>query len=411
MAASATVPSGRRLTSATTFAGPLAPGGKPGDAPWRSSGMPASRVMSGSFSANVIGTVSRTGTGLPSTLVTSYSHWRAAVSAASSKGGTLRSTSAMSTLPVASITSSRMTMPRWPAACASSGKTGETKCVRLGAGTSRPATFTSGGTAIWGAPGTGVGAETGGAAGSWNATACAAAAVIDAAIKVAVACLIPLSGLALDLAAALRPGGGDDLVLQVARYLVVVGHLHVVGAAGARHRGQLGVVAEHLRQRHLGLDDLHAAALLHALRAPAPAGEVAHHRARVFLGHADLDLHDWLQERGPALRDRVLVGERAGDLERHLRGVDVVVLAVVELHLEVDHRVAGDEALHPRLLNALLDRGDEVLRDGAPEDVVHEREVAAAGEGLHADLAITELAVSARLLLVPPMPLRRALDR
>jgi hypothetical protein len=128
---------------------------RPSPAPWPRAGSPAtrpgaarvcpaSRVMSGSFNANVIGTVSRTGTGLPSTLVTSYSHWRAAVSAASSKGGTLRSTSAVSTLPVASMTSSRMTMPRWPAACASSGNTGETKRVRLGAGTSRPATFTSG---------------------------------------------------------------------------------------------------------------------------------------------------------------------------------------------------------------------------------------------------------------------------
>ena len=99
MAASATVPSGSRVTSATTVAVPLAPAGKPGGAPCRSSGMPASRVISGSFKAKVMGTVRRTATGLPATFVTSYSHWRAASKAASSKGGTLRSTSAEATLP------------------------------------------------------------------------------------------------------------------------------------------------------------------------------------------------------------------------------------------------------------------------------------------------------------------------
>ena len=46
-------------------------GGKGGVIPWRSSGIPAWRVISGSFIANVMGTVRRTLTGLPSTLVNS----------------------------------------------------------------------------------------------------------------------------------------------------------------------------------------------------------------------------------------------------------------------------------------------------------------------------------------------------
>ncbi len=69
--ASATRPSGSRLTSATTVAGPLASWGKDGAMPCRSSGIPSCLVISGSFMANVMGTVRRTLTGLPFTFVTS----------------------------------------------------------------------------------------------------------------------------------------------------------------------------------------------------------------------------------------------------------------------------------------------------------------------------------------------------
>src|SRR5687768_14516434 len=47
----------------------------------------------------------------------------------------------------------------------------------------------------------------------------------------------------------------DDLRLQVRRHLVVVRELHVVPAAAAGHRRQLLLVTEHLRHRHLRLDD------------------------------------------------------------------------------------------------------------------------------------------------------------
>src|SRR5437870_3448472 len=59
------------------------------------------------------------------------------------------------------------------------------------------------------------------------------------------------------------PTGRDDLVGLVLRYLEVMAGLHGVAGAALGHRAQLGGVAEHLRQRHLGLDDLgHAAVAL-----------------------------------------------------------------------------------------------------------------------------------------------------
>ena len=120
--ASATCPSGSSVTSAVTVAvsGP-APAGNAGTTPWRSSGMPSSRDISGRRILNSMGTVRITLTGLPSTFVISYSHSRAAVSAASSKGGTLRVTRADTTLPSGPTTSSRITMPRMPRAWASGG--------------------------------------------------------------------------------------------------------------------------------------------------------------------------------------------------------------------------------------------------------------------------------------------------
>src|SRR5438874_6725681 len=107
------------------------------------------------------------------------------------------------------MSSSRITMPRWPRACASGGKTGETKRVRLGGGTSRPATFTSGAA---------------GGGGACAAVARARRTAAEATARTVAACLISgrTSCLFLHLARANGPGGGDDLLLQVDGHLVVV---------------------------------------------------------------------------------------------------------------------------------------------------------------------------------------------
>src|SRR4029078_1770867 len=63
---------------------------------------------------------------------------------------------------------------------------------------------------------------------------------------------------------------------------------------------------------------------------------------------------------------------RAGDLERPLARVDVVVGALDELALDVDARVAGEHARAERLLDALVDRLDVLLRDLPADDLVLE---------------------------------------
>ena len=73
--------------------------------------------------------------------------------------------------------------------------------------------------------------------------------------------------------------------------------------------------------------------------------------------------------------------------------------AVEEPHAHALDRVAGDGALLHRLEHALLDRGDEAVRDHAALDRVDELELAA-GQRLDLDVAVAELAAAAGLLLV-----------
>ena len=88
-----------------------------------------------------------------------------------------------------------------------------------------------------------------------------------------------------------------------------------------------------------------------------------------------------------APRGRPCAARRSGTRRRR---VDVVVLAVEEADLHVDHLVAGEEALLHRLDDALLDRRDE-LRAGwrrrpHRRDEAH---AAAAGIGSHVDVRRT----------------------
>src|SRR5579872_2652255 len=124
---------------------------------------------------------------------------------------------------------------------------------------------------------------------------------------------------------AARPRFLHQLLRDVVRDLFIVRKLHRVRRAPLRIRPQRGRVPEHLRERHLGLHDPQCAPLLHR-HDPAAAGvEVADHVAHVLVGRHRLDLHHGLQQhRRCRLRGR-LERHRPGNLERHLRGVHVVV--------------------------------------------------------------------------------------
>ena len=86
-----------------------------------------------------------------------------------------------------------------------------------------------------------------------------------------------------------------------------------------------------------------------------------------------------------------------------------MIAAVIASDANVDHRVAGDDALAHGLLDSLVDRGDETLGNATADDLVNEL-VAPARVGLETQPAITVLAGTASLLLVATLGARGAAD-
>jgi len=79
-----------------------------------------------------------------------------------------------------------------------------------------------------------------------------------------------------------------------------------------------------------------------------------------------------------------------------------MVGALVDGTPDVNHRIAGEDALAQDLLDALVDGRDETTRDVTTHDLVHEL-IAVAGIGLDAKPAVAVLTGTARLLLVAPL--------
>src|SRR6185437_9510363 len=195
----------------------------------------------------------------------------------------------------------------------------------------------------------------------------------------------------------------DDLFRHVLGNFGVGVELHAVARPALGATAQVAHVAEHLRQRHLGPDDAGARDVVHRLDDATAAVDVADHVAHVLLGRAHLDGHDRLEQRRVGLASGLLEGHRTGDLERQLRGVDVVERAVLQGDDDVDERVAGEDAELHRLLATGVDRGDVLARDAPTGDLVDELVAAlavAAVAGLEVDDDARELAGTAGLLLV-----------
>src|SRR5262245_43651577 len=203
----------------------------------------------------------------------------------------------------------------------------------------------------------------------------------------------------------------DDLISEEGGNLFVVRELHRVAAAAAGHRAQARFVGQHLGHRHHRTHRGRLARRLHAHDAAAAGVEVADDVAGVVGGRGDLDVHDGLQQDRSGVHEHLLQTHRGGDLERHVGRVHVVVGAVVEGDLHVHHGVAREDPLLHAIAHALLDRGDEVARDGPAEDVVDELEATAARHGLDADPGVPVLAAAAGLLLVFALALGTPLHR
>src|SRR6185369_7173580 len=194
---------------------------------------------------------------------------------------------------------------------------------------------------------------------------------------------------------------GDDLLGNAGRDLGIRIELHAVVRPALSPAAQIPHVAEHLRQRDKSLDHPGPGALLHGLNMAAAAVQVADDFAHVLVGRPDLDGHDRLEQRGVRLGGRLLERHRAGDLEGELGRVDLVVGAVDQRHLDIDHRVAGQHAELVFFQSSGDHRGDVLPGDPASGYLVLELVPAAvAAGGLEVDEHATVLAGAAGLLLV-----------
>ena len=117
-------------------------------------------------------------------------------------------------------------------------------------------------------------------------------------------------------------------------------------------------------------------------------------------GADDLDQMDRLEQHRLALRQAFDDADAAGGAERHVGGIDGVIRAVDQRHVQVDHRKA-ERAVLERVDDAFLDGGNVVARHHAAGDLVLEGKARAARHRLDVEHDVAVLAVAARLLLVP----------
>src|ERR1035441_3744246 len=202
-----------------------------------------------------------------------------------------------------------------------------------------------------------------------------------------------------------------DLLGDVRRYFLIAVELHRVGGPALSVGSHVGGVAEHLSERDVRRNHLRVAALLHAEDVATTAVEVTDHLTHELFRRDDLNGEHGLEQYGLGPRHRCLERQRAGHPEGDLRRVSVVVLAIGKRHAHVDHRVASPRTVVHRVLDALLDRRDELRRDRTALDLVDEVK-SFAGRRLEIDVDDPVLTGAAGLAHEPALDLlRRTFDR
>ena len=177
--------------------------------------------------------------------------------------------------------------------------------------------------------------------------------------------------------------------------------LHGVEAATLGLGTQVGRVAEHAGEGHECRDLLDTAiACLHGLDLAAAGVEVANDVAHVLLRDNGNDLHHRLGEDGISLSHSLLEGHGAGDLERHLRRVDLMVGTVVQGNLHVNDVVAGQNTGLHSALDTVVNSGDVLLGNSTAHDSVDELVALTGLVGLDGDLDVTVLTGATGLTLV-----------
>src|ERR1700744_1198887 len=151
--------------------------------------------------------------------------------------------------------------------------------------------------------------------------------------------------------------------------------------------------------------------MLHALNASTTRIDVANDRAHVLFRNRDFNRHHRLKQYRTRLLRGFLECHRTGNLEGHFVRVDIVVAAVEECRLEVDHLVTGQHAIVQRLADALLGRLDVFLRNHAAFDGIDKFKTCTRLVRFQANLDVPVVTRTTRLADVLTFRFRRLADR
>src|ERR1019366_4205256 len=108
--------------------------------------------------------------------------------------------------------------------------------------------------------------------------------------------------------------------------------------------------------------------------------------------------HQGLEQDGTRHVRSLLHGHGSGDLERHFRGVDVVIAPIGQAHAHVYHGISGQDSRGQRLGDALVDRSDVLLGDHTTGDLVDELVATTGAGGLEGYDDVTVLTLTTGLL-------------
>lgn len=137
----------------------------------------------------------------------------------------------------------------------------------------------------------------------------------------------------------------DDFGFEFLGHFLVVTEVFGMESASAGQGTQNRGVLVEFFLGDVGADDLHAVGAIHAEDFAAAAGEIADDVAHAFIGDTDFDDADGFEHAGAGGEEGFLEGFLAGDLEGDVLGIDGVHFTVIEVDLEIDDAVSGEDAL------------------------------------------------------------------
>src|SRR5450432_888770 len=166
----------------------------------------------------------------------------------------------------------------------------------------------------------------------------------------------------------------DDFLADRIRRFGVMRKVHGEIGAALSAAAQIGGVTEHLRQGNFRPDYVGSGAVFRTLNRGTPRVEVAVNGGHVFFGNDHFDAHDGLEQNRGSFVAGFLEGHGTGNFKGHFRAVHIVVAAVDEHGGDIHHGEAGQNSIVERFANAGFDRGDELARDRAANNLVDKEE-------------------------------------